>query len=42
MSKMSRELLDSMDRFVLEQIERLASRHEDRPGARQAAAGARG
>jgi len=42
MSKMSRELLDSMDRFALEQIERLASRHEDRPGARQAAAGARG
>jgi methyl-accepting chemotaxis protein len=41
MSKMSRELLDSMDRFTLEQIERVAARHEERFGARQAAAGAR-
>jgi methyl-accepting chemotaxis protein len=45
MSKMSRELLDSMDRFVLEQVERATTRREDRPGAptgaRHAAAGAR-
>jgi methyl-accepting chemotaxis protein len=41
MSKMSRELLDSMDRFALEEIERVASRHEEKFGARQAAAGAR-
>ncbi len=40
MSKMSRDLLDSMDRFTLEQIERMARRDERaRPGARQAAAG---
>ncbi|MBZ5719412.1 MAG: HAMP domain-containing protein [Acidobacteriia bacterium] len=43
MSKMSRDLLDSMDRFALEQLEsgRMAARHEDR-GVRRAAAGARG
>jgi methyl-accepting chemotaxis protein len=47
MSKMSRELLESMDRFVLEQVERaMASREGKQPGGkvgvRQAAAGARG
>jgi methyl-accepting chemotaxis protein len=47
MSKMSRELLESMDRFVLEQVERaIASREGKQPGGkvgvRQAAAGARG
>ena len=41
MSKMSRELLDSMDRFALAQMERVAERPEPRLGARQAAAGAR-
>jgi len=46
MSKMSRGLLDSMDRFALEQIERLIGRRDDKTGAkgnaRQAAAGLRG
>src|SRR6202521_5010881 len=46
MSKMSRGLLDSMDRFALEQIERLTGRREEKTGAkgnvRQAAAGIRG
>jgi len=46
MSKMSRELLESMHRFALEQQEqeRMASRHEEHEaaGARRAAAGARG
>jgi methyl-accepting chemotaxis protein len=45
MSKMSRELLDSMDRFALEQIERATSHYEERAGVRgsvrHAAAGAR-
>ena len=43
MSKMSRDLLNSMDRFALEQLEsgRLATRRDDRPGVRYAAAGAR-
>jgi methyl-accepting chemotaxis protein len=45
MSKMSRGLLDSMDRFALEQIERLTGRREEKTGtkgsARQAAAGIR-
>src|SRR6267378_1116076 len=45
MSKMSRGLLDSMDRFALEQIERIMGRREDKTGtkgnARQAAAGVR-
>jgi methyl-accepting chemotaxis protein len=43
MSKMSRDLLGSMDRFGLENNERTASRRDDRSGAyaRQAAAGAR-
>jgi methyl-accepting chemotaxis protein len=41
MSKMSRELLDSMDRFALAQMERVAARPEPRLGARQAAAAAR-
>jgi len=44
MSKMSRDLLDSMGRFMLEQTETLASRREEnaafRGGARHAAAGA--
>jgi len=42
MSKMSRDLLESMDRFVLEQIERAMGRREERTGkvsVRQAAAG---
>jgi methyl-accepting chemotaxis protein len=42
MSKMSRDLLDSMDRFALEQIERVAFRRDDRSpvrtGARASAA----
>jgi methyl-accepting chemotaxis protein len=46
MSKMSRELLDSMDRFALEQMEHAASLYEGRVaakvGARHAVAGARG
>jgi len=43
MSKMSRNLLDSMDRFALEQVERAFSYRDDsRTSARQAAAGARG
>ena len=46
MSKMSRDLLESMDRFSLEQIERAAGRGNDksapRGGARHATAGARG
>ena len=44
MSKMSRDLLESMDRFALEQIERAFSRHNDKANvanARHAAAGAR-
>jgi len=43
MSKMSRDLLDSMDRFALEQLEsgRLATRRDDRASARYATAGAR-
>jgi len=45
MSKMSRDLLDSMGRFMLEQMETVASRIEEkagvRGGVRQAAAGAR-
>jgi methyl-accepting chemotaxis protein len=43
MSKMSRDLLDSMDSFALEQMDRISARREDKaPGrfaARQAAAG---
>jgi methyl-accepting chemotaxis protein len=46
MSKMSRELMDSMGRFALEQMERAlvgeATRLRGRDTARQAAAGARG
>jgi methyl-accepting chemotaxis protein len=45
MSKMSRDLLDSMDRFALEQLERITGRRVDRStlaNARQAAAGAQG
>ena len=45
MSKMSRDLLDSMDRFALEQLERVTGRRVDRStlaNARQAAAGAQG
>jgi hypothetical protein len=42
MSKMSRDLLDSMGRFMLEQTEAVASYHEEkasiRGNARQAAA----
>jgi methyl-accepting chemotaxis protein len=46
MSKMSRDLLDSMDRFALEQIERVIGARDPKTGvsrgiARQAAAGAR-
>ncbi|MGA9039136.1 MAG: methyl-accepting chemotaxis protein [Terriglobales bacterium] len=42
MSKMSRDLLDSMDRFALEQIERVLGTKAGAKGlARQAAAGAR-
>src|SRR5271168_763969 len=45
MSKMSRDLLDSMGRFMLEQMDSVASRIEEkagvRGGARQAAAGSR-
>jgi len=45
MSKMSRDLLESMDRFTLEQIEgamaRVAERNSARGNARHAAAGAR-
>jgi methyl-accepting chemotaxis protein len=45
MSKMSRDLLDSMDRFALEQIERALARRDEKAGvkggARQAAAGSR-
>src|SRR5579872_3856060 len=42
MSKMSRTLLDSMDRFVLEQMERMRARLEDKPrgNTRHATAGA--
>jgi hypothetical protein len=44
MSKMSRDLLDSMGRFMLEQMESVATRIEGKAGirgsARQAAAGA--
>jgi len=46
MSKMSRDLLESMDRFILEQMERAMSRLEEKSGvrgnARHATAGARG
>jgi methyl-accepting chemotaxis protein len=45
MSKMSRDLLDSMDRFALEQLERVTGRRMDKStlaNARQAAAGAQG
>ena len=46
MSKMSRELLDSMDRFALEQMEHAASLYEGRVaakvGVRHAVAGTRG
>ena len=46
MSKMSRDLLDSMDRFALEQLDRLVGRRTEKiatPGsARQAAAGMQG
>jgi methyl-accepting chemotaxis protein len=45
MSKMSRGLLDSMDRFTLEQLERAIARAEKalpKPGARHAAAGLQG
>jgi methyl-accepting chemotaxis protein len=45
MSKMSRDLLDSMDRFALEQLERITGRRMDKStlaNARQAAAGAQG
>jgi len=43
MSKMSRELLDAMHRFALEQTERVPSRYEEKAasGAKRAAAGAR-
>jgi len=44
MSKMSRELLDAMHRFALEQTERVPSRYEEQAAAasaRRAAAGAR-
>jgi methyl-accepting chemotaxis protein len=45
MSKMSRDLLDSMGRFMLEQMDAVASRIEEKAGvrgsSRQAAAGAR-
>jgi methyl-accepting chemotaxis protein len=45
MSKMSRDLLESMDRFALEQMERAMTRLEEKSGARgqarHAAAGAR-
>jgi methyl-accepting chemotaxis protein len=44
MSKMSRELLDAMHRFALEQTERVPARYEEpaaAAGARRAAAGAR-
>jgi methyl-accepting chemotaxis protein len=45
MSKMSRDLLDSMGRFMLEQMESVATRIEEKAGvrgnARQAAAGTR-
>jgi methyl-accepting chemotaxis protein len=44
MSKMSRELLDAMHRFALEQTERVPSRHEEQAAAanaRRAAAGSR-
>ncbi len=42
MSKMSRDLLDSMDRFTLEQMERMRARLEDKPrgNTRHATAGA--
>jgi len=45
MSKMSRDLLDSMDRFALEQLERVVGRRMDKSmlaNARQAAAGTQG
>jgi len=44
MSKMSRELLDAMHRFALEQTERVPTRYEEHAAAsaRRAAAGARG
>ncbi len=46
MSKMSRDLLDSMDRFVLEQLDRVVGRRMEKPAnpanARQAAAGMHG
>jgi len=43
MSKMSRDLMDSMDRFALEQLERIMGRRPDKsPNARQAAAGMQG
>jgi len=46
MSKMSRDLLESMDRFILEQMERAMSRLEEKSGvrgnARHATVGARG
>jgi len=42
MSKMSRGLLESMDRFTLEQVEHMSGLREEtaRTGFRQAAAGA--
>jgi methyl-accepting chemotaxis protein len=46
MSKMSRDLLDSMDRFVLEQLDRVVGRRPEKSAnpasARQAAAGMQG
>jgi methyl-accepting chemotaxis protein len=43
MSKMSRDLLDSMDRFALEQLDRVVGRRTEKSAnARQAAAGTQG
>jgi hypothetical protein len=43
MSKMSRDLLDSMDRFALEQLDRVVGRRAEKSAnARQAAAGTQG
>lgn len=46
MSKMSRDLLDSMDRFALEQLDRVVGRRMEKAAtpasARQAAAGMQG
>jgi len=41
MSKMSRDLLDSMDRFALEQMERLSGRRDEKSGMKGRAATAR-